>query len=36
MPQGCGIARPHDDMPKFELSDNEIDTIVAYINSLSP
>jgi tetratricopeptide (TPR) repeat protein len=31
-----GIARPHDEMPKFELSDQEIDTIVAYINSLSP
>jgi len=31
-----GIARPHDEMPKFELSDDEIDTIVAYINSLSP
>jgi mono/diheme cytochrome c family protein len=31
-----GIARPHDEMPKFELSDNEIDTIVAYINSLGP
>ena len=30
-----GIARPHDEMPKFELSDQEIDTIVAYINSLS-
>ena len=31
-----GIARPHDEMPTFELSDNEIDTIVAYINSLGP
>jgi tetratricopeptide (TPR) repeat protein len=31
-----GIGRPHDEMPKFELSDNEIDTIVAYINSLGP
>jgi tetratricopeptide (TPR) repeat protein len=31
-----GIARPHDEMPKFELSDAEIDTIIAYINSLSP
>ncbi len=31
-----GIARPHDEMPKFELSDEETDTIVAYINSLNP
>ncbi len=31
-----GIGRPHDEMPKFELTDNEIDTIVAYINSLGP
>lgn len=31
-----GIARPHDEMPKFELSNDEVDTIVAYINSLSP
>ena len=31
-----GIARPHDEMPKFELSDKDVDTIVAYINSLSP
>jgi tetratricopeptide (TPR) repeat protein len=31
-----GIVRPHDEMPKFELSDKDIDTIVAYINSLSP
>ncbi len=31
-----GIGRPHDEMSKFELSDNEIDTIVAYINSLGP
>ncbi len=31
-----GIARPHDEMPKFQLTDNEIDTIVAYINSLGP
>lgn len=31
-----GIGRPHDEMPKFELSDKDIDTIVAYINSLSP
>ena len=31
-----GIARPHDEMPKFELSDQETDRIVAYINSLAP
>jgi tetratricopeptide (TPR) repeat protein len=30
-----GIAAPHDEMPKFALSGPEIDTIVAYINSLS-
>ncbi len=35
-PLSRGIARPHDEMPKFELSDFEIDTIVAYINSLGP
>jgi mono/diheme cytochrome c family protein len=28
--------RPHDEMPKFELTDAEVDTIVAYINSLAP
>lgn len=31
-----GIARPHDEMPKFQLSDEETDRIVAYINSLGP
>jgi tetratricopeptide (TPR) repeat protein len=31
-----GIARPHDEMPKFKLSDDETDKIVAYINSLNP
>ena len=35
-PLSRGIARPHDEMPKFELSDKDIDTIIAYINSLSP
>jgi len=30
-----GIAAPHDDMPKFAFDDNQIDMIVAYINSLS-
>ena len=29
-----GIARPHDEMPNFKLTDEEVDTIVAYINSL--
>jgi len=29
------ITYPHDEMPKFHLSDWEIDTIIAYINSLS-
>lgn len=29
-----GIAAPHDTMPKFRLSDAEVDKIVAYINSL--
>ena len=31
-----GIARPHDEMPDFDLSDQEIDVIIAYINNLSP
>jgi tetratricopeptide (TPR) repeat protein len=31
-----GIARPHDEMPKFQLSDQETDMIIAYINSLNP
>jgi tetratricopeptide (TPR) repeat protein len=35
-PLSRGIARPHDEMPKFDLSDAEVDTIIAYINSLSP
>lgn len=29
-----GIAAPHDEMPKFTLGDQDIDGIVAYINSL--
>ena len=33
-PLSRGIAAPHDQMPKFGLSGPEIDTIVAYINSL--
>ncbi len=31
-----GIARPHDEMPNFQLSDHQVDVIIAYINSLSP
>ena len=30
-----GIAAPHDQMPQFVLSDEQVDTIVAFINSLS-
>ncbi len=30
-----GIAAPHDQMPQFAVSDQQIDMIVAYINSLS-
>ena len=30
-----GIAAPHDEMPPFAVSDEQIDAIVAYINSLS-
>lgn len=30
-----GIAAPHDEMPQYLLSDEQIDTIVAYINGLS-
>jgi tetratricopeptide (TPR) repeat protein len=33
-PLSRGIAAPHDEMPRFALSGPEIDTIVAYINSL--
>ncbi len=35
-PLARGIAAPHDEMPKFQLSHAEIDMIVAYINSLAP
>ena len=35
-PLSRGIAAPHDEMPKFALSGPQIDTIVAYINSLRP
>lgn len=30
-----GIAAPHDEMPKFTLATGQIDSIIAYINSLS-
>jgi mono/diheme cytochrome c family protein len=30
-----GIAAPHDQMPQFAVSGEQIDMIVAYINSLS-
>lgn len=33
-PLSRGIAAPHDVMPRFVLSDAEIDRIIAYINSL--
>lgn len=31
-----GIAAPHDEMPKFALGAGQVDSIIAYINSLSP
>jgi tetratricopeptide (TPR) repeat protein len=34
-PLSRGIAAPHDEMPRFTLTGAEIDTIVAYINSLT-
>jgi tetratricopeptide (TPR) repeat protein len=34
-PLSRGIAAPHDEMPRFALSAAEIDSIVAYINSLA-
>ena len=34
-PLSRGIAAPHDEMPRFTLSAAEIDSIVAYINSLA-
>jgi tetratricopeptide (TPR) repeat protein len=34
-PLSRGIAAPHDEMPKFALSGPQIDTIIAYINSLA-
>lgn len=35
-PVSRGIAYPHRDMPKFIFSGEQIDTIIAYINSLPP
>jgi tetratricopeptide (TPR) repeat protein len=34
-PLSRGIAAPHDEMPKFTLTADQIDSIVAYINSLA-
>ncbi len=34
-PLSRGIAAPHDQMPRFELSEREIDQVIAYINSLN-
>lgn len=34
-PLSRGIAAPHDVMPKFELTPGQVDTIIAYINSLT-
>jgi tetratricopeptide (TPR) repeat protein len=33
-PLSRGVAAPHDQMPRFQLTNREIDEIVAYINSL--
>lgn len=30
-----GIAAPHDQMPKFDLTTDDVDSIIAYINSLA-
>jgi tetratricopeptide (TPR) repeat protein len=35
-PLSRGIAAPHDEMPKFALTGPQVDTVVAYINSLRP
>ena len=35
-PVSRGIAYPHRDMPKFAFAGEQIDTIIAYINSLPP
>ncbi len=31
-----GIAAPHDEMPKFALAPDQVDSIIAYINALAP
>lgn len=31
-----GLAAPHDEMPRFRPTDQELDAIIAYINSLAP
>jgi tetratricopeptide (TPR) repeat protein len=31
-----GIAAPHDEMPKFALATDQVDSIIAYINNLAP
>lgn len=31
-----GLAAPHDEMPQFRPTDQELDAIIAYINSLAP
>ena len=33
-PLSRGIAATHDEMPTFKMSEAEIDTVIAYINSL--
>lgn len=35
-PVSRGIAYPHRDLPKFSFSGEQVDTIIAYINSLPP
>lgn len=34
-PLSRGIAAPHDQMPKFDFTDEDIDRIIAYINALA-
>ncbi len=34
-PLSRGIAAPHDQMPKFDFADDEVDRIIAYINALA-
>ncbi len=35
-PLSRGIAAPHDRMPKFTLTPDQVDSIIAYINGLAP